>query len=747
MPVSDTQAHEPNSIEGQMDEPQASETQAAECPVAHGRIRPVAGDANQEWWPARLNLQILHRNTPEANPLDPDFDYAEAFSNLDLAAVKADLETVMTDSKDFWPADFGHYGGLMIRLAWHSAGTYRVFDGRGGGGHGQQRFAPLNSWPDNASLDKARRLLWPVKQKYGRALSWGDLMILAGNVALESMGFETIGFAGGRVDEWTPDTSVYWGTETTWVTHDDRYPNGEDAEMEVPLAASEMGLIYVNPEGHSGNGDPLRAGQDIRETFGRMAMNDVETAALIVGGHAFGKTHGAANPDDHVGFEPEGAPMEEAGFGWKNSYGSGKGADAITSGLEVTWSATPTRWSNSYLENLYAHEWELEESPGGGKQFVARDAEATIPGPTPDSPPRKPTMLVTDVTMRMDPIYGEITRRWLEHPEELAQEFAKAWFKLTHRDMGPLSRYLGPEVPAETFIWQDPLPEAPAETLSAEDITRLKQHILESGLSVSELVSTAWAAASSFRASDKRGGVNGGRIRLEPQRSWAVNNPDQLAKVLSKLEDIKGTFGEGGKSVSIADLVALGGVAAVEKAAADAGTPVEVAFTPGRVDASQDQTDVESFGYMEPRFDGFRNYDSGAPTKLGLEYHLIDRASLLGVSAPELTALIGGLRVLGTNYDNSSLGVFTTTPGTLSNDYFVNLLDLDTTWTPEGPYFKGTGPTGEWTGTRADLVFASNSELRAVAEVYASADGKEKFVTDFAKAFAKVLHADRFDLA
>jgi catalase-peroxidase len=738
--------HEPNSIEGQMDEPQASETQA-ECPVAHGRIRPVAGDANQEWWPARLNLQILHRNTPEANPLDPDFDYAEAFNSLDLSAVKADLEAVMTDSKDFWPADFGHYGGLMIRLAWHSAGTYRVFDGRGGGGHGQQRFAPLNSWPDNASLDKARRLLWPVKQKYGRALSWGDLMILAGNVALESMGFETIGFAGGRTDEWTPDTSVYWGTETTWVTHEDRYPDGEDAEMERPLGASEMGLIYVNPEGHSGNGDPLRAGQDIRETFGRMAMNDVETAALIVGGHAFGKTHGAANPDEYVGAEPEGAPLNEAGFGWSNSYGSGKGADAITSGLEVTWSTTPTRWSNSYLENLYAHEWELEQSPGGGKQFVAKDAAATIPGPTPDSPMRKPTMLVTDVTMRMDPIYGEITRRWLDHPEELAEEFAKAWFKLTHRDMGPRSRYLGPEIPAETFIWQDPLPDAPAETLSAEDVATLKQHILGSGLSVSELVSTAWAAASSFRASDKRGGANGGRIRLEPQRSWAVNNPPQLAKVLAKLEDIKGAFGEGGKSVSIADLVVLGGVAAVEKAAADGGTPVEVPFTPGRVDASQEQTDVESFGYMEPRFDGFRNYDSGAPTRVELEYHLIDRASLLGISAPELTALVGGLRVLGTNSDNSSLGVFTTTPGVLSNDYFVNLLDMDTTWTPEGPNYKGSGPDGEWTGTRADLVFASNSELRAVAEVYASSDGREKFVQDFAKAFSKILHADRFDLA
>jgi catalase-peroxidase len=728
-----------------MDEPQASQDQG-KCPVDHGRIAPVAGNPNQEWWPEQLNLEILRRNAAEADPLDPDFDYAEAFNSLDLAAVKADLEAVMTDSKDWWPADFGHYGGLFVRMAWHSAGTYRVFDGRGGGGHGQQRFAPLNSWPDNASLDKARRLLWPVKQKYGRALSWADLMILTGNVALESMGFQTLGFAGGRVDEWTPDTSVYYGSETTWVTHDERYPNGEDAEMEEPLGASEMGLIYVNPEGHNGNGDPLRAAQDIRETFGRMAMNDVETAALIVGGHAFGKTHGAANPDEFVGPEPNAAGLEEAGFGWSNSYGSGKGADAITSGLEVTWSSTPVQWSNSYLENLYAHEWELEKSPGGGNQFVAKDAAATIPGPTPDSPPQKPRMLVTDVTMRMDPIYGEITKRWLEHPEELAEEFAKAWYKLTHRDMGPLSRYLGPEVPSETFIWQDPLPEAPAETLSEEDITALKQQLLASGLSVSELVSTAWAAASSYRNSDKRGGANGGRIRLEPQRSWAVNNPAQLSKVLTKLEDIRGTFGEGGKSVSIADLVVLGGVAAVEKAAADAGTPVEVAFAPGRVDASQDDTDVESFNYLEPKVDGFRNYDSGAPSRWNQEHHLINRAELLGLSAPELTVLIGGLRVLGTNYDNSSLGVFTTRPGVLSNDYFVNLLDLDTTWTPEGPNFKGSGPQGEWTGTRADLVFASNAELRAVAEVYASADGKEKFVKDFAKAFSKVLHADRFDL-
>jgi len=737
--VSDTQ--EPDAVVGEMDEPQASDGQA-ECPVDHRRIPPVEGNANQEWWPEALNLQILYRNTPQADP-DPDFDYAEAFKSLDLAAVKADIEAVMTDSKDWWPADFGHYGGLMIRMAWHSAGTYRVFDGRGGAGHGQQRFAPLNSWPDNANVDKARRLLWPVKQKFGKALSWGDLIILAGNVAIESMGGTTVGFAGGRVDEWTPDTSVYWGAETTWVTNDHRYSG--DRDLEKPLGASEMGLIYVNPEGPNGQPDVLGAARDIRETFGRMAMNVEETAALIVGGHTFGKTHGAANPDDHVGFEPDGAPLEEVGLGWKSSYGSGGGADAITSGLEVTWTTTPTRWSNNFLENLYGFEWELEKSPAGGNQFVAKGAEAIIPGPAPDSQPRKPTMLVTDIAMREDPEFGAITRRWLDHPEELADAFAKAWFKLTHRDLGPVSRYLGAEVPKDTFLWQDPLPEASAEGLSGEDIANLKRQILDAGLTVSELVSTAWASASTFRNSDKRGGANGARIRLEPQKNWEVNNPEQLTKVLSKLEDIKGSFGESGKSVSIADLIVLGGVAAVEKAAADGGTPVEVEFKPGRVDASQEETDVESFGYMEPRFDGFRNYDSGAPTKLRQEHQLVDRAELLGLTAPELTILIGGLRVLGANYDNSSLGVFTDRVGVLTNDYFVNLLDMDTVWTAEGPNYRGAGPKGEWTGTRADLVFASNAELRAVAEVYASSDGKETFVHDFARAFSKVLHADRFD--
>jgi len=743
--VSDAHEHDPHAVAGLMDEPQASEDQA-KCPFVDGRIRPTAGDSNQEWWPASLNLQILHRNAVEANPLDSDFDYAEAFRSLDLQAVKADIEAIMTDSKGWWPADFGHYGGLMIRMAWHSAGTYRVFDGRGGGGHGQQRFAPLNSWPDNVNVDKARRLLWPVKQKYGRALSWGDLLILAGNVALESMGFETLGFAGGRVDEWTTDTSVYWGAETTWVTNDARYTG--DRELERPLGASEIGLIYVNPEGPNGQPDPAGAGRDIRETFGRMAMNDIETAALIVGGHTFGKTHGAGSADN-VGYEPEAAGLEEVGLGWKSSYGSGNLEDAITSGIEVTWTTTPTKWSNNFLENLYGFEWELEKSPAGAWQYVAKEAEEIIPAPHEGGAPRKPRMLVTDIALRVDPIYGEITRRWLDHPEELAQEFARAWFKLTHRDLGPVSRYLGAEVPQEQFIWQDPLPEAdPTETLSAQDIAALKQQILGSGLTVSELVSAAWAAASSYRDSDKRGGANGGRIRLEPQRSWEVNNPGQLAKTLAKLEDVKATFGQGGKSVSIADLVVLGGVAAVEKAAADAGTPVEVEFRPGRVDASQEQTDIESFGYLEPRFDGFRNYDSGAPTKLPLEHHLLDRASLLGLAAPELTVLIGGLRVLGTNYDNSSLGVLTNRVGVLTNDYFVNLLDPDTTWTPEGSNYKARGANGKsWTGTRADLVFASNAELRAIAEVYGSNDGQVKFVNDFAKAFSKILHADRYDLA
>ena len=735
-------AQEPDAVVGEMDEPQGSETQGG-CPVDHGRIAPVEGNANQEWWPQALNLQILYRNTPQANP-DPDFDYAAAFQALDLAAVKADVESVMTDSQDWWPADFGHYGGLMIRMAWHSAGTYRVFDGRGGTGHGQQRFAPLNSWPDNANVDKARRLLWPVKQKYGKALSWGDLIILAGNVAIESMGGTTFGYAGGRVDEWTPDTSVYWGSETEWVTNKQRYSG--DRDLEKPLGASEMGLIYVNPEGPNGEADVLGAARDIKETFARMAMNVEETAALIVGGHTFGKTHGAADPDEHVSAEPNAAPLEQVGLGWKSSYGSGGGADAITSGIEVTWTTTPTRWSNNFLENLYGFEWELEKSPAGANQFVAKGAEAIIPGPAPDSPPRKPTMLVTDVAMREDPEFGAITRRWLDNPDELADAFAKAWYKLTHRDLGPVTRYLGPEVPEETFLWQDPLPEAPAETLSAQDISSLKQQILDSGLTVPELVSAAWAAASTFRATDMRGGANGGHARLEPQKGWAVNNPAQLAKVLSALEDIKGTFGEGGRSVSIADLVVLGGVAAVEKAAADGGTSVEVPFTPGRVDAGQEQTDVESFGYLEPFYDGFRNYDSGAPSQLPLEHHLVDRASLLGLTAPELTALIGGLRVLGTNSDNSSLGVFTDRVGVLTNDWFVNLLDMDTTWTAEGPNYKGSGPNGEWTGTRADLVFASNAELRAVAEVYASSDGEEKFVRDFAGAFSKVMHADRFDL-
>jgi catalase-peroxidase len=728
----------PDAVVGEMNDTQAGN---GHCPVHATLTSPLVGNPNQDWWPERLNLRVLARNPAEMNPYGADFDYAAAFSSLDLAAVKADIAEVLTDSKEWWPADFGNYGPLMIRMAWHAAGTYRVTDGRGGAGHGQQRFAPLNSWPDNVNLDKARRLLWPVKQKYGRSLSWADLMMLTGNVALESMGFATYGFGGGRTDEWEADTNVDWGPETEWLG--DRRYHGE-RDLENPLAAVQMGLIYVNPEGPNGEPDPAKAAVDIRETFKRMAMNDVETAALIVGGHSFGKTHGAGDAD-LVGPEPEAAPIENVGLGWKSAYGSGVLEDAITSGLEVTWTSTPTRWSNGYLTLLYGHEWELEKSPAGAWQYVARDAEAIIPAPNEGGAPRRPTMLVTDLSMRVDPIYEQITRRWLDHPEELEEEFAKAWFKLTHRDLGPVSRYLGPEVPAGQLLWQDPLPPAPAHTLTEADIAALKERLLGSGLSVGELVSTAWAAAGSYRDTDKRGGANGGRIRLEPQRSWEVNAPERLARVLAVLEAIKADFDAGERTVSIADLVVLGGVAAVEKAAADAGVPVSVPFRPGRVDASQEQTDVESFGYLEPRFDGFRNYE-GATSRLGAEYHLIDRASLLGLTAPEMTVLVGGLRVLGANWDGSPLGVFTDRPGVLSNDYFVNLLDIDTAWTAEGPHFKGSGPHGEWTGTRADLVFAANAELRAVAEVYAARDGQETFVADFAAAFSKVMHADRFDL-
>ncbi|MFG1697436.1 catalase/peroxidase HPI [Nonomuraea sp. NPDC049309] len=722
------------------------------CPVAHRAPHPTQGGGNRQWWPDRLNLKILAKNPAVANPMGEDFNYAEEFKTLDLAAVKRDIAEVLTTSQDWWPADFGHYGPFIIRMAWHSAGTYRISDGRGGAGSGQQRFAPLNSWPDNANLDKARRLLWPVKKKYGRKLSWADLLILAGNVALESMGFKTFGFAGGREDAWEPEDDVYWGPETTWLG-DERYTG--DRELEEPLAAVQMGLIYVNPEGPNGNPDPLAAARDIRETFRRMAMNDEETAALIAGGHTFGKTHGAG-PAENVGPDPESAPLEEQGLGWRNSFGTGKGADTITSGLEGIWTPTPTKWDNSFLETLYKYEWELYKSPAGAWQWRPKDGagEGTVPDAHDPNKRVHPTMLTTDLSLRYDPIYEQITRRWLDHPEEFADAFARAWFKLTHRDMGPVARYLGPEVPSEVLLWQDPLPERTYELIDANDIATLKSRVLASGLSVSELVSTAWASASSFRGSDKRGGANGARIRLQPQAGWEVNDPDRLAKVLGTLEGIQKAFnGEQttGKQVSLADLIVLAGCAAVEKAAKDAGFEIEVPFTPGRVDATQEQTDVESFAALEPKADGFRNY-LGKGNRLPAEYLLIDRANLLTLSAPEMTVLVGGLRVLGANYQQSQHGVFTTRPGTLTNDFFVNLLDLNTTWKPtseDSTTFEGRdASTGElkWTGTRADLVFGSNSELRALAEVYACDDAQEKFVKDFVAAWDKVMNLDRFDL-
>ncbi|MEV7993728.1 catalase/peroxidase HPI [Streptomyces sp. NPDC086077] len=719
------------------------------CPVAHGRAaHPTQGGGNRQWWPERLNLKILAKNPAVSNPLGEDFDYAEAFRSLDLAAVKRDLAEVLTTSQDWWPADFGHYGPLIIRMAWHSAGTYRISDGRGGAGAGQQRFAPLNSWPDNANLDKARRLLWPVKKKYGQNISWADLMILAGNVALETMGFETFGFGGGRADVWEPEEDVYWGPETTWLD-DQRYSG--DRELESPLGAVQMGLIYVNPEGPNGNPDPLAAARDIRETFRRMAMNDEETVALIAGGHTFGKTHGAG-PADHVGNDPEAASMEEQGLGWKNTYGTGKGGDAITSGLEVTWTTTPIQWSNNFFENLFGYEWELSESPAGAKQWVAKDSEAVIPDAHDSSRKHLPTMLTTDLSLRFDPIYEPISRRFHENPAEFADAFARAWYKLTHRDMGPKSHYLGPEVPEETLLWQDPLPEAQGEVIGAEEITALKAKLLDSGLTVPQLVGTAWASASTFRGSDKRGGANGGRIRLEPQRGWDANDPDQLASVLRTLENVQQEFNAGSaKKVSLADLIVLGGCAGVEKAAKAAGHDIEVPFTPGRVDATDEHTDAESFAALEPTSDGFRNY-LGKGNRLPAEYLLLDRANLLTLSAPEMTALVGGLRVLGANSQQSKHGVLTETPGTLTNDFFVNLLDLGVTWrstSEDQTTFEGIdAATGEvkWTGTRADLVFGSNSELRAVAEVYASDDAKEKFVTDFVAAWDKVMNLDRFDL-
>ena len=733
----------PDAVVGEMNEETGNG-----CPVAHERApHPTQGGGNRGWWPDRLNLKILAKNPAVANPLGEDFNYAEAFKTLDLDAVKQDIEDVLTTSQDWWPADFGHYGPFIIRMAWHSAGTYRISDGRGGAGAGQQRFAPLNSWPDNGNLDKARRLLWPVKQKYGQSLSWADLMILAGNVALESMGFETFGFAGGREDVWEPDEDVYWGPETTWLG-DERY-SGE-RQLEDPFGAVQMGLIYVNPEGPNGNPDPLAAAVDIRETFHRMAMNDEETVALIAGGHTFGKTHGAADPDRYVGPEPEGAPIESQGLGWINSYGSGKGADTITSGIEIVWSETPTRWSNRFLENLFGHEWELTKSPAGAHQWQPRNGAAagTVPGPIDPADTRTPMMLTTDLSLRFDPVYGPISKRFLENPDELADAFARAWFKLTHRDMGPIARYLGPEVPSEELLWQDPVPEVTHELIGADDIAHLKGQILESGLSVAQLVSTAWASASTFRGSDKRGGANGARIRLEPQNGWEVNEPAELAAVLRTLEGIQASFG---KPVSLADLIVLGGSAAIELAARKAGYDVDVPFTPGRTDALQEQTDVESFAALEPTADGFRNYLRKGH-RLPAEYLLLDRANLLTLSAPEMTVLVGGLRVLGANYEQSPLGVFTSTPGSLTNDFFVGLLDLNTRWTAsaDAETFEGRDvATGEvrWTGSRADLVFGSNSELRALAEVYASDDAREKFVHDFVAAWVKVMNLDRFELS
>lgn len=718
--------------------------------VAHPAMK--TGRTNRDWWPNQLDLKILHQNSPQCNPMGEDFDYAKEFSTLDLEAVKKDLRELMTQSQDWWPADFGHYGPLFIRMAWHSAGTYRIGDGRGGASSGQQRFAPLNSWPDNASLDKARRLLWPIKQKYGKKISWADLMILAGNVALESMGAKTIGFAGGREDWWEPDESVYWGSEGQWLEDKRHAPDGA---LENPLAAVQMGLIYVNPEGPGGKPDPLAAATDIRETFGRMGMNDEETVALIAGGHTFGKAHGAG-PASHVGPEPEAAPIEEQGLGWKSSFGTGKGADTITSGLEVTWTTTPTQWSNNFLWNLFHYEWELTKSPAGAWQWVAKDAPAIIPDAHDPTKKHRPTMLTTDLSLRYDPVYEKIARRFLQNPDEFADAFARAWFKLTHRDMGPRTRYLGPDVPKEEFIWQDPIPAVDHPLIEEKDIAELKAKILASGLSVSELVYTAWSSAATFRGSDKRGGANGARIRLAPQKDWEVNMPEQLNKVLGTLEGIQREFNAAhahtdGKKVSLADLIVLGGCAAVEQAASNAGYDVHVPFTPGRMDASQEQTDVESFAVLEPIYDGFRNYLK-AKYSVPAEVLLVDKAQLLTLTAPEMTVLVGGLRVLGANYNRSPHGMFTRRPETLTNDFFVNLLDMSTQWVPDPNdpnLFEGRDrTTGEvrWTATRVDLIFGHNAQLRAIAEVYACEDGREKFVHDFIAAWNKVMNLDRFDL-
>ncbi|WP_354529250.1 catalase/peroxidase HPI [Nakamurella sp. UYEF19] len=729
-----------------------SEESEAKCPVATvgTRNHPTEGAGNRDWWPNQLNLKILRKHPAVANPMSDDFDYAAAFKTVDLDALAADVDAVLTTSQDWWPADFGHYGPFMIRMAWHSAGTYRISDGRGGAGAGMQRFAPLNSWPDNGNLDKARRLLWPVKKKYGSKVSWADLIIFTGNRALETMGFKTFGFAGGRPDVWEPDEDVYWGPEQTWLG-DERYTG--DRELENPLAAVQMGLIYVNPEGPNGIPDALGSARDIRETFARMAMNDEETVALVAGGHTFGKTHGAADPDLYVGAEPEGAPIEEQGLGWKQSFNTGKGRDAITSGLEVTWNSTPTTWDQSYLENLYAYQWELTKSPAGANQWQPKDGAGanTVPDPTDGSLSRPPTMLTSDLALIVDPIYEPITRRFKDNPDQFADAFARAWFKLTHRDMGPIQRYLGPLVPSETLIWQDPVPAADHEVIGADAIATLKGQILDSGLSVAQLVSTAWASASTFRGSDKRGGANGARIRLEPQKDWEANDPETLSQVLRSLEGIQQSFNAAGVAkVSLADLIVLGGCAAVERASAEGGHAVSVPFTPGRTDASQDQTDVDSFAALEPKADGFRNY-LGKGNVLPAEYLLVDRANLLNLSAPEMTVLVGGMRSIGATVKQSSVGVLTSKPGALTNDFFSNLLEIGIAWkstAEDADVFEGRNAAGEvaWTGSRADLVFGSNSELRALAEVYASDDAGEKFVRDFVAAWDKVMNLDRFDL-
>ena len=743
-----TRPETPNHVSWEVNE-------SSRCPFLGGAIKQSAGmgTSNLDWWPNQLKLNILRQNSPRANPMDESFNYAEEFKSLDLNEVKKDLYEVMTKSQDWWPADYGHYGPLMIRMAWHSAGTYRISDGRGGANTGSQRFAPLNSWPDNANLDKARLLLWPVKQKYGRKISWADLMILAGNCALESMGFKTFGYGGGREDTWQPQEDIYWGSETEWLG-DKRYSG--DRDLENPLAAVQMGLIYVNPEGPNGKPDPIAAAHDIRQTFGRMAMNDEETVALIAGGHSFGKTHGAANPIDNVDVEPAGAGIEFQGLGWRNSFGKGHSGDTITSGLEGAWTTTPTKWSNNFFENLFGFEWELTKSPAGAFQWKPKDGagEGLVPDAHDPAKRHAPFMLTTDLSLRLDPVYEKISRRFLENPDEFADAFARAWFKLTHRDMGPKSRYLGPEVPQEDLIWQDPLPARTHELINDNDIAELKRKILASGLSVSELITTAWASAFTFRGSDKRGGANGARIRFEPQRHWRVNNPPQLQKVLIKLGDIQDQFNNaqsGNKMVSLADLIVLGGCAGVEKAARDAGHEVKVPFTPGRVDALEEQTDVEAFEQLEPLADGFRNYVKDK-FEAAPEAMLIDKAQLLSLTAPEMTVLVGGMRVLDTNFDQSRHGVFTKRPGYLTNDFFVNLLDFNTTWkatSKDQSDFEGRDRrTGEvkWTGTRVDLIFGSNSELRAVAEVYACKDGNDKFVRDFVAVWNKVMNLDRFDL-